>query len=215
MRFRRVAALAGAALLTEGFPAFAADRPTLTAGGGLPEAISGEVREVLRSDGQLVTLDSGTTLEFWFRTDEPVESGGGSGATFPELGVGTLVGAVRIVGEWSDYKGNPIGSGVFTLRYGMRPEDGNHMGVSVHLDFVLLVPAAEDPTVEVAWGQPDLNIMSFGSTGIGHPGVMSLAPNYEGVAEPTLFEDDTGGWALAWPWERLTLGFVVEGEGEH
>ena len=192
-----------------------ADEPALEAGSPPPEEIAGEIRAVLDPGGQRVTLASGTTLEFWFVSDQPAGPGSPPGATFPELGAGTLVGAVQTSGPWTDYKGNSIEPGVFTLRYGSRPEDGNHMGVSVHLDFVLLVPVAEDPTVEVEWGQDDLNIMSFGATGIGHPGVMSLAPNYEGVGEPTIFEDDSGGWALAWPWENLTLGFVVEGEGEH
>ena len=63
---------------------------------------------------------------------------------------------VRIDGPWSDYKGNPIEPNVFTMRYGIRPEDGNHMGVSVHLDYVLLVPVAEDMTVDrrVGPGRP-------------------------------------------------------------
>lgn len=213
MRFAR-GAPAGAFVLC-GALAASADEPTLAVGGVPPEEIAEEVRGALNPAGQLVTLASGTTLEFWFRSEAPAGSGSPPGATFPDLGVGTLVGAVRIGGPWSDYKGNSIEPGLFTLRYGVRPEDGNHMGVSVHLDFVLLVPVAEDPTIEVEWGQDDLNIMSFGATGIGHPGVMSLAPNYEGVSEPTIFEDDSGGWAFAWPWQGLTLGFVVEGEGEH
>ena len=74
------------------------------------------------------------------------------------------------------------------------------MGVSVHLDYVLLVPVAEDMTVDVEWGQDDLNIMSFAATGIGHPAVMSLAPNWEGISEPAIFQDDAGGWALGYPW---------------
>ncbi len=215
-------ALAGAVVL--GALAFGsgasglADVPTLAAGGSPPEAIPEEIRAALDPGGQLVTLASGTTLEFWFRSEVPGGSDGPPGVTFAGLGVGTLVGAVRITGPWSDYKGNPIEPGVFTLRYGVRPEDGNHMGVSVHLDFVLLVPTAEDPSLEAGWGQDDLNIMSFGATGIGHPGVMSLAPNYEGAEEPVIFQDDADGWALAWPagsFGGLTLGFVVEGEGEH
>ena len=216
--FRAGAVLAAGVFLLGPGAAFAADQPALASGQSPPpDTISAEIRNALNSEGPVVTLTSGTTLEFWFRTEPP---GGGptarQGASFPDLGVGTLVGAVRIGGPWSDYKGNPIEPDTFTLRYGMRPEDGNHMGVSVHLDFVLLVPVAEDPSLEVEWGQDDLNIMSFAATGIGHPAVMSLAPNWEGASEPVLFEDDSGGWALAWPWiSGLTLGFVVDGQGEH
>lgn len=214
MKFIRVALPGAFSLL--GALAAAADRPALAVGGAPADEIPHQIREVLRPEGSLVTLASGTTLEFWFRSEPPGGGGTNPGATFPGLKVGALVGLVRVVGPWSDYKGNPIEPGVFTMRYGNRPEDGNHMGVSVHLDFVLLVPVAEDPTVEVTWGQDELNIMSFAATGIGHPAVMSLAPNWDGISEPAIFEDDAGGWALGWPWpEGLTLGFVVEGEGEH
>ncbi len=196
--------------------ALAADQPTFGPGTSPPpDDLSEEIRSVLNPEGLVVTLASGTTMEFWFLAETPAGDSTRPGGTFPELGVGTLVGAVRTGGSWTDYKGNPIEPGVFTLRYGMRPEDGNHMGVSIHLDFVLLVPAVEDPAVEVGWGQDDLNIMSFAATGIGHPGVMSLAPNWEGVSEPTIFQDDAEGWAIAYVWDGLTLGFVVEGEGEH
>ena len=75
-------------------------------------------------------------------------------------------------------------------------------------NYVLLVPVVEDMTVDVEWGQDDLNIMSFAATGIGHPAVMSLAPNWDGISEPTVFQDDAGAWALGYPWESgLTLGF--------
>lgn len=197
--------------------ALGSDQPMLGAADGAPpEGVSDEIRAVIGADGIRATLASGVNLDFWLRTEQPSGTNPNPAVTFPDLGVGTLVGVVRIDGPWSDYKGNPIEPNVFTMRYGIRPEDGNHMGVSVHLDYVLLVPVAEDTTVDVEWGQDDLNIMSFAATGIGHPAVMSLAPNWEGISEPAIFQDDAGGWALGYPWaDGLTLGFVVEGHGEH
>lgn len=211
---RRRLPWAGAAVLAAA-GAFAADRPTLgEADGAPPMEISDEIYPALRESGVSVTLTDETKLEFWFVDDQPGGEGEVPGATF-ELEVGTLVGVVLLHDAWYDYKGNRIEPGVFTMRYGTRPEDGNHMGVSVHLDFVLLVPVEEDTTLEVDWAQADLNLMSFAATGIGHPAVMSVAPNWEGVTETVLFEDDAEGWALAYTWDDLTLGFVVEGEGEH
>ncbi|MDE2660076.1 MAG: hypothetical protein OXI45_07665 [Acidobacteriota bacterium] len=197
--------------------ALGSDQPMLGAADGAPpEGVSDEIRAVLGSDGVRATLASGVNLDFWLRSEQPAGANPNPAATFPDLSVGTLVGVVRIDGPWSDYKGNPIEPNVFTMRYGVRPEDGNHMGVSVHLDFVLLVPVAEDMTVDVEWGQDDLNIMSFAATGVGHPAVMSLAPNWEGITEPAIYQDDAEGWALGYPWPGgLTVGFVVEGQGEH
>lgn len=212
----RFACLLAAGLMAAGL-APGSDQPVLgTADGAFPDGVSEEIRAIVDADGVRATLASGVNLDFWFRTQAPGGGGSNPGATFPDLKVGTLVGVVRIDGPWSDYKGNPIEPGLFTMRYGNRPEDGNHMGVSVHLDFVLLVPVVEDMTVDVEWGQDDLNIMSFAATGIGHPAVMSLAPNWDGISEPAIFQDDAGGWALGYPWASgLTLGFVVDGEGEH
>ena len=210
----RFSPFVAAALLAAG--AFAADQPTLgEADGAPPVEVPDEIYPALGEQGVSVTLSEGTKLEFWFVADKPGGEGAVAGATFPELEVGTLVGVVVLHDAWYDYKGNRIEPGVFTMRYGTRPEDGNHMGVSVHLDFVLLVPVEEDTTLAVDWAQADLNLMSFAATGIGHPAVMSLAPNWEGVTETVLFEDDAEGWALAHTWDDLTLGFVVEGEGEH
>ena len=213
----RFAYLPLASLLLAAGLAFGSDQPTLgTTDGAPPEGVSDEIRAALSAEGIRATLGSGVNLDFWFGAEAPGGGGMNAGATFPDLKVGTLVGVVRIDGPWSDYKGNPIEPGLFTMRYGNRPEDGNHMGASVHLDFVLLVPVVEDMTVDAGWGQDDLNIMSFAATGIGHPAVMSLAPNWDGISEPTIFEDDAGGWALGFPWaDSLTLGFVVDGEGEH
>lgn len=210
---RFLPAAAAAVLAAAG--AFAADQPTLgDAAGPPPVEVPDEIHPALGEQGVSVTLSEGTKLEFWFVDEQPGGEGEVPGATF-ELEVGTLVGVVVLHDAWYDYKGNRIEPGVFTMRYGTRPEDGNHMGVSVHLDFVLLVPVKEDTTLEVDWAQADLNLMSFAATGIGHPAVMSLAPNWEGVTETVLFEDDAEGWALAHTWDDLTLGFVVEGEGEH
>ncbi len=197
-------------------PVLAAEPVLGTPDGPPPGEIAAEIRDALEGEGIRATLESGVNLDFWMRAAPPGGGGSNPAATFPDLAVGTLVGVVRIDGPWTDYKGNPIEPGVFTMRYGNRPEDGNHMGVSVHLDFVLLVPVAEDTTFAVDWGQAALNVRSFAATGVGHPAVMSLAPDYAGLTEPAIFEDDAGGYALGWPWESgLVLGLVVEGEGEH
>ncbi len=212
---RRLSFLIAAASLLAA-PALAAEPSLGVADGGPPEEVAAEIRDTLHGEGVRATLESGVNLDFWMRAEQPGSGGARPGATFPELGVGDLVGVVRIDGPWSDYKGNPVSPGIFTMRYGTRPEDGNHMGVSVHLDFVLLVPVADDTTLDAGWGQAALNVKSFAATGVGHPAVMSLAPNYEGITEPLIFADDAGGHALGWPWpDGLVLGFVVEGEGEH
>ena len=58
----------------------------------------------------------------------------------------TIVGAVKFAEEWKDYRKQKIKPGVYTLRLGVQPMDGDHMGTAPYNEFALLCPAAEDKT---------------------------------------------------------------------
>ena len=59
---------------------------------------------------------------------------------------GQLIGALRVSGktEFTDFRGQPVKAGVYTLRYGQQPQDGNHIGTSELSDFLLAIPATTD-----------------------------------------------------------------------
>ena len=46
--------------------------------------------------------------------------------------------------EGHDYRDQPIAKGVYTMRYGLQPVNGDHLGVSTYRDYSLLLPAAKD-----------------------------------------------------------------------
>ena len=48
--------------------------------------------------------------------------------------------------EGHDYRDQPIAKGVYTMRYGLQPVNGDHLGVSIYRDYSLLLPAAKDQT---------------------------------------------------------------------
>jgi hypothetical protein len=140
-----------------------------------------------------VTNSQGTQLaQIWLLEGVPAKQASASGdIAFPGLSVGTLVAVVRFPSDWSDFRGTPIKAGTYTLRYGLHPEDGNHMGVSTYRDFLLLVPAAQDTSGARALSYDDLVKASKLATGKPHPAVMALAP-VSGQSLPDVVTDDQG-----------------------
>ncbi len=182
-----------------------------------PEEVSAAIRESLGSQGFRVLSGEKVLMELWLRSEIPVKEQGGNGdlgVSFGNLQPGTLIGVVHLPEEWADYKNNPIGAGVYTLRYAVQPADGNHVGISQYRDFLLLLQAATDVEVETSLGPDELVVQSYASTGKPHPGTMALFPLYEDAPEPKLMRNEMDQWTLAFGSGALQMGLVVEGHGE-
>ena len=182
-----------------------------------PEEVSAAVRESLGSRGFRILSDEKVVMELWLRSEIPVKEEGGSGSlgiSFGSLEKGTLIGVGRFPEEWADYKNNPIGAGVYTLRYAVQPADGNHIGRSQYRDFLLMLQAATDVEVETSLGLDELVVQSHASTGKPHPGVIAIFPLYEDAPEPKLMRNEMDQWTLAVDRGALKIGLVVEGHGE-
>jgi hypothetical protein len=88
---------------------------------------------------------------------------------------GTLVGALRLASEFRDIRGRVIKPGLYTLRYGIQPDNGDHLGVSPHRAFLLLAPAAID-TSPAPRGHDGAIEHSKQAIGGSHPAVLSIDP---------------------------------------
>jgi hypothetical protein len=110
---------------------------------------------------------------------------------------GTFVGVLQFPAKGSDFRGQAIKAGYYTLRYEWIPEDGNHMGVSQYRDFLLLLPAAKDTNPSQVLSFRDAIKLSRLSTGTGHPGVLTMDPVSSSVTTfPAAFQDDSQDWAI-------------------
>lgn len=210
--FRRpLPAAVPALLLTLLAAAGAAAALEVAAAGPPPRELSAEMRAALAGEG----ARAGEGFEIWLRREPGLATGGsgGLGAAFGTLGEGALVGALRLSAGWRDYRGQSVPAGVYTLRFALLPEDGYHMGVSTYRDYLLLVPAAEDPDPAATLGFDRLVALARESSGTRHPAVLSLVPAGE-VEAPAATESDQGQPVLALPFGELTLGLVVAGTGE-
>lgn len=166
-----------------------------------PAALSAAIRAEMNGEGYKVVNDSGKIYaEFWLRKSTPAteKPGGPKGAIqFPFLAEGELLGALRYPGEGRDYRDQAITKGVYTLRYGLQPVNGDHLGVSVFRDYMLLLPAAKDTKVAPIAKKP-LEEKSAESAGTSHPAVLIL------LAVPT-----PAAPSLAHDAEKNTWGAVV------
>ena len=186
------------------------------------EGVSSAVGSSLQSEGYRILDDTGKVLcEIWTRKEiANLNKPAAAGAKYQGLHMGALVGVIKYPAEITDYRGQPIKAGTYTLRYAVIPQDGNHMGVSPILDFLLLIPAGEDnkdPDAEMAFN--DVVALSRKATGTNHPAnlLMSLPP--DSLKEPTLEKDDMNHWVLKLkvpqkPSGELFLGIVVVGQYE-
>lgn len=92
-----------------------------------------------------------------------------------DVAEGTLVGAVKIEKDLRDIRGRVIKAGAYTLRYGIQPANGDHLGVSPFREFLLLSPAGQD-TDPAPRGHDALTDLSKQTIGGSHPAVWSLDP---------------------------------------
>lgn len=116
---------------------------------------------------------------------------------YGNLQVGELVGVMQVLAPAQDLRHQKVPPGVYTMRYGQIPQDGNHMGVSQYRDFLLLGPLTADTKLDAVLGFDDLVALSRKTVGSGHPAVMGLIPASSSVKTmPGVFSDDSGDQAV-------------------
>jgi hypothetical protein len=160
----------------------------------LKEAAPAEVAEALRkevaSEGMRIQKGGKPYMDFWLRGFAPAsDQKAPLGVRFPEIRPGSFLGVVRVHGGASDFKNQKYPAGVFTLRYQIQPEDGDHQGTAESRDFLLLGPAAADATPE-ALGEKESVKLSAKVNGKKHPIVMWLVPPAEEGKGPRIVKDD-------------------------
>jgi hypothetical protein len=178
-----------------------------------PAALAGPIKEVLQTHAIRVVDGQGKPLaRIWLRKSIPGSSkpGGPKGAVlYPFLAEGELLGAVEYVSQGHDYRDQTIAPGLYTLRYGLQPVNGDHLGVSLYRDYALLISAAKDEGVaEVP--KKDLEKRSAEAAQSNHPAVLLLtsAPTGGKAGETGVCHDEEKNlWGVVLP-----LSLSVKGE---
>ncbi len=180
----------------------------------VPSDLAPAVAEKLEPGGVRATVGS-NSLTFWWVKELPMKSAPAAWTDVPE---GTLAGAVKIDKDFRDVRGRVIRAGAYTLRYGIQPANGDHLGVSPFREFLLLSPAAQDsdPARRDHDGLIDLSKQTIGGS---HPAVWSMDPPVATEAALTLRTTDLGHQALVMEvpitgGTRLRFGLVLIGKIE-
>lgn len=188
-----------------------------------PEGIAPSILEKLSDTCFRLTGENGVICELWLAREVAVKPD-----FKPTLNIkypftfGQLMGAIRLPteGAATDFKGQELPTGTFTLRYGLQPQDGNHLGTSDVSDFLLACVAEEDQTPDVVPDKKALFEMSATAAGTTHPAIFLLVPPKGKPTEKSSLEhhEDKELWILdtsiSGGKQRQPLRIVVSGHSE-
>jgi hypothetical protein len=115
--------------------------------------------------------------EFWFAAELPLQSKPASaGKALDAIKQATLLGAVAVSKPQRDYRDDEIAAGVYTMRFALQPQDGNHLGTAEFSYFAVLIPAKLDPAPDAIADYKKMVKTSSKQTASDHPVILSLRP---------------------------------------
>ena len=170
------------------FSQFASAQAKLDKIGPLTDAaVPAAIRAAMDASGsKLVRPDGSVLCEIWLRKLLPVgRVAAAKGATYPEMSESALLGVISFPNGGKDFRGQEIKPGLYTMRYELLPEDGNHMGVAPTRDFVLLLRASDDADPNAQYDFARLVTLSSQAAGTNHPAAFVLL-------QPTLSPTNAG-----------------------
>jgi hypothetical protein len=133
----------------------------------LLKALSSQGNKVLDKDGTVIA-------SVWAAKEVRTAKKEVEGANYPQLDVAEFLGVIQFEQEARDFRGQTIPKGTYTLRYGLLPNDGNHMGVAPNRDFLLVLSPTSDADPEATYTEKQLYRASEKAAGTPHPAVLSL-----------------------------------------
>jgi hypothetical protein len=204
----------------------AADEHALKAVKEAPKGLSAEIEKLVNATGHQILGEDGAVVELWLLKSLPIKANFKSDASqlYP-FTPGQLLGVMRVPkgAEYADFRGQEIASGTYTLRYGLQPEDGNHLGTSDTADFILALPAKMDTKPATIEDFYELSERSGKAAGSTHPAIFSLLDPKGAGKESKLDEDKSADdWVLTFTAKGNAKGkasdvkirLVVIGESE-
>jgi len=165
----------------------------------LPGDMPAGLASALLPQGSQVVDSSGAVFcEVWWGKAIPAKAGAASSADtmYGNLEVGTLVGAIHFPKAGSDFRGQNIKPGYYSLRYALIPQDGNHMGANPTRDFLLMSPAALDTNTGAPLALNDLYNLSRKASGSNHPAVLTMSAASGNAKPASLTQDDQQHWVF-------------------
>ena len=154
----------------------------------VPAELAEPIRALLQPQTSVVMRD-GNRIEIWWVKAIALESAPQGAPSWSNAPDGALVGAMRLAQPLTDARGFTIKPGVYTLRFALQPQDGNHLGTAEFSYFAVLTPAKLDTKPDGIADYKALVKASSKETSTDHPVILSLRPaGAEAGDAPTLQE---------------------------
>jgi hypothetical protein len=142
-----------------------------------PADVGESIRTALQSKAVQLFEGEKPIYEIWFRREIPLKSKTESSTkSLPAIAETTLLGVVAVQRAQRDYKDNEIAAKLYTARFGLQPQDGDHLGTAEFPYFAVLIPAGSDTSLDGISGYKAMFKASGKDTATGHPIVLSLRP---------------------------------------
>jgi hypothetical protein len=146
-----------------------------------PSGLSAEVAAAINSAGYRITGKDGVVCDVWLAKEIPLKPRFKSTLQIKyPFQTGQLMGVIRFPegSRPTDFRGQALKSGTYTLRYGLQPNDGNHLGTTEFgtRDFLVGCPPQTDVDPGRVEDIKDLFKLSAQVAGSTHPAIFLLIP---------------------------------------
>jgi len=142
-----------------------------------PKELAGSIRQTLESKAVQVLEGEKPAFEFWFVKEIPLKTKPASLAkALDSLEPAGLLGAVSVSSARRDYRDDELPAGVYTMRFALQPQDGDHSGSTDYTYFAVLVAAKLDTAPDALTTYKAVVKASAKGASTEHPHVMSLRP---------------------------------------
>ena len=169
-----------------------------------PAELSGGVAAQLTPAAKVIA--GAATLDIWW-----VQALAADGPGWSNVESGTLVGAMRVTGAFKEIRGKVVAPGVYTLRFGMQPQNGDHLGISPFREFLVLSPAAVDTDPKML-GFDGVVELSKQVIGTSHPAALSLDPPEDAPgAVLSTYKNESGHDGIVFELPRKPAGTIKFG----
>ncbi|MCI0744250.1 MAG: hypothetical protein L0Y58_02490 [Verrucomicrobia subdivision 3 bacterium] len=142
-----------------------------------PKELSEAIQKLLQPRAIQLLDGNKPVLEYWLVKELSTQSKPESVAkSLDPIRQATVLGAVNVATPRRDYRGDDVPAGVYTMRFALQPQDGNHSGTSEFGYFGVLVPTKLDQSPDAIAGYKALMRASSKETSTDHPRIVSLRP---------------------------------------
>jgi hypothetical protein len=168
----------------------AADLKLQTVDSPPPKEVDASIQKLLQPKAIQLGDGNKPAFQFWLVKELPLQSKPASTAKALEaIKQATLVGVVSVPSAQRDYRDDELAAGVYTMRFVLQPQDGNHLGSAEFPYFAALTPVKLDTKSDGITDYKALVKASSKETSTDHPVILSLRPATSDAGEaPQLTE---------------------------